>query len=892
VPLSYRRWAQKLEEHIRNRWPHLFDLALVHVLYGVLGGLAAYALYFFRHDLAPSATRAWHILETYLSAHPTPVVVAETLAVVLVFLIAIASWRWRHHRLVRGLDFIGPEHAELLAEANRIFEIDGFSVTDNTSLGPHVTVATRGRETIAIWCEPRADFVLTSAHARELLSRLHRNKIHRGVFICRSALGRGRYQLNSRGCLLEVASYGDLALHSIDFGPYLKHLILEWENGVDHGQYIAPSGTDEQGMAHRSLDDYFEQRFGVPGQGGCILLLGDFGTGKTTFLRHFAYRTAKEHFQESMSAGIPIFINLKDFEVDGNLAATVVRTLKRSGVTIEPDLLVDSQLTNKIVLILDGFDEMSLDPSRNTTQKNVQRVLDLARTPQRRLVLSCRTHFFRDSLEERQFQTFASMHLERWGESEIESFVQKAIGEDWRVALDQVSRTYDLKGLAQTPLFLKMILETRDQLGSGPVHSAMLYARYTNKWIESQDSRAALDADQKASFMAQLAWKMRIEDRFSIPRIELRDTIRNHYSLPMTDVYRFELDVVACSFLKRAGEDYTFVHTSFLEYFIARHLADLPSDVCMVELSKVSLGSVVADFLAQMLDRLSWYETLHHWLEESSSREHALLRRNVAVVLRAMSKSGFTEPEANRHRQVQEATDVLLSTSEIEEKWRAIVKLGWLRLPSTSSSIRNILNDGSQEKRIIRIAELVLGLYGDAANIPVFTELLEKSPEAIIRQNAAVALGLMSDVAATALPVLVRSVRNERESQVRRSVIWAIEMIDPATARSTLSESALSDKNLEVRQYAVLALGRLGGDQAFDVLKQAMHDRSALVRVAAITSASELGGATAMEIAQSGLHDKNRDVSDVAKRAVIVLTDKMRPKVDATIRTAEPNRIF
>ncbi|MCX6628190.1 MAG: HEAT repeat domain-containing protein [Candidatus Solibacter sp.] len=648
----------------------------------------------------------------------------------------------------------------------------------------------------------------------------------------------------------------------------MRHLVSEWEQSPEHKLYVSAT-TDYKGG--ESLDACFNDLFEHASESKCVLLLGYFGTGKTTFLREYTYRLAKASLAGDSASRTPIFISLKDCAVPETLPALVARTLMKHGVVLKTDVLADARLAGKLVLVLDAFDEMSLSPTRAEVQSNAQKILAVSQTRQGHLILSCRDSFFRDSVEPSQFAHFARVQVRKWTDAEIRQYIKAVTQQEW-----EIPEVHDLKDLARTPLFLKMILETRGQLGAGTVSSAALYETYTDQWIASQHSRSTLDRDDKTSFLAELAWEMGLQGSYCVPWKTIRDKLRVRFSLPGTGLDAFKHDIGTCSFLVAAPPDsYTFVHTSFLEYFMARHLAGLVlanAEGATKELSKVQPGAAVVDFMAQMLDNLDCCARLHGYLENYPGMEYALLRRNSAVTLRAMIRQPFRGSAADRATAAGKARAVLLHHPEAEEKRRAIMELGWYREPAARQLIGEALRRPGQDRRVSRIAEVVLGLLGNPADSRLLLERLKDSAtEPVIRQNAAVALGLMGEVSRDHALDLTGRLADEPDGGVRRSMIWAIEMIDPLGAGPTLLHRALHDDDPEVREYSVLALARLGGVAAFSVLQQAMKDPISLVRKAVVQTAWQLGGSNARDILGLATDDKDPEVRDEARKALRAL---------------------
>ena len=149
---------------------------------------------------------------------------------------------------------------------------------------------------------------------------------------------------------------------------------------------------------------------------------------------------------------IPILISLRDYELAGSIEQLISDELNRRGLTIDSSFIKGTPWRKEIVLLMDAFDEMSFVVERVSVQRNLQLINNLVKQIGA-CVISCRTHFFRDQIEERQFQTVQLVYLVPWGDSEITNYLQKAVGSKWEAVLNIVKGTYNLTELAQLGLF-------------------------------------------------------------------------------------------------------------------------------------------------------------------------------------------------------------------------------------------------------------------------------------------------------------------------------------------------------------------------------------------------------------------------------------------------------
>jgi hypothetical protein len=244
--------------------------------------------------------------------------------------------------------------------------------------------------------------------------------------------------------------------------------------------------------------------------------LGNFGTGKTTFCKKYAYELASKYKIDS-TARIPIIINLGDYDRTQDIQEVITSTLQFGhGVRIDSALCQELQRLGKFVLIFDGFDEMAAQVDPDTIRENLREINKISRIPENRFLLTCRTHFFRDRVQVEVLTDFDILYLPEWGELELRIFLQKRFGDSWQQQLDRIRGTHNLEELAQTPLFLEMIVETLPKLGD-QVRRIELYKIYTDKWIKKQSGHrgARLNEEERKQFINDLAINLYTEDSLS-----------------------------------------------------------------------------------------------------------------------------------------------------------------------------------------------------------------------------------------------------------------------------------------------------------------------------------------------------------------------------------------
>lgn len=82
----------------------------------------------------------------------------------------------------------------------------------------------------------------------------------------------------------------------------------------------------------------------------------------------------------------------------------------------------------------------------------------------------------------------------------------------------------------------------------------------------------------------------------------------------------------------------------------------------------------------------------------------------------------------------------------------------------------------------------------------------------------------------------------DEDGKTRLAAVTALTIVGGDQAAAALTTVALSDADSAVRQEAVYALGEIGGEGGFEVLKHALFDPDLSVREAAVDAFADIGG--------------------------------------------------
>ena len=359
-------------------------------------------------------------------------------------------------------------------------------------------------------------------------------------------------------------------------------------------------------------------------------LLGEFGMGKTVACQLFTQELLKRG-RDNPTVPIPVYFDLRQLErVDqglGSLGDLIDQMLRKiSGDSPSAREVIDFVRGRNTVVIFDGLDEVTNKLSPEMAIRLYRQLLTIVPTElwvkgaarrrrgqgnassdavfkSPRVLVSCRTHYFRDVAAQRGFLTgmerapvdadsdIAVFFMLPFSPRQVEQYLILHLGDaDARRALSLISGTYKLKELATRPIFLRFIREIfgqieREVLAGRTINLARLYDIIVDRAFERDNPKHIIPIREKRLILEALALYLhkrqqseirndRLDEWFqeyAVTRPRLRAELQRLGSLTLSEI--FAQDLRNASFLVRPGEkDFQFAHSSIREFFLGRAL--------------------------------------------------------------------------------------------------------------------------------------------------------------------------------------------------------------------------------------------------------------------------------------------------------------------------------
>ncbi len=455
----------------------------------------------------------------------------------------------------------------------------------------------------------------------------------------------------------------------VDFRPYLDRQNRRLENDpiypprlyVEQRMKVLVGG-EESGVdeALGTVEDWMNSPYGR-----FILVLGDFGTGKTFLMHELARRMGKARVQ-SGSGGVavcPVLIEMRALEKSQSLDGLVAQHLAAAGME-RIDLKAFRYMLGegRIALLFDGFDELALRVTYERSVDHFDTLMQAAQGNAKVVVTSRTQHFYSDqqvksALAEKaaSLPGYRVAMLERFSEKQIKRFLVKKLDGDAQLAearfrlLDEVK---DLLGLSANPRMLSFIAEIPDEdlrrakEREGEITAAALYRLLIARWLELEYERAhprgaapGLTANQRWSAVEALAKRLWQKTERSVNVSELPDEVAH----AVDDLAIRQLDPKTAAHQVGSGTllvrdergNFSFIHQSVLEWLVANAVAD---EVARGGSTPLLLQREMTPLMAEFFAVLAGEDVAVRWaqgvLRSDATGEQA--KRNAQLVLQRL----------------------------------------------------------------------------------------------------------------------------------------------------------------------------------------------------------------------------------------------------------------
>ncbi|MFF4660137.1 TIR domain-containing protein [Streptomyces sp. NPDC001381] len=396
-------------------------------------------------------------------------------------------------------------------------------------------------------------------------------------------------------------------------------------------------------------------------QGRFLLLLGDFGHGKTFALRELARRIPAE-----LPHLVPLLVELNALDRAYSFEGLVAAHLAAHGVdNIDLRAFRYMLQQGRIVLLFDGFDELVTRVTYDRAAERLQVLLDSA-VDSAKIVVSSRTQHFRSqgqvltALGERvgMLPHRRVLAVQEFTPQQIHSYLVNRYDGDERAAdrrLRLLDAIPDLLALCRNPRLLGFVADLDDEqlravAGAGRALSpAGLYQEVLTAWLTFEQHRAGgpgrapgLSLDQLWNAVTALALRLWQSGQESLRLDELTDVAETLTGLAGSRLSPGQAaHAVGSGSLLVRSEDgvFRFIHGSVVEWLIARECALRLVAGDSALLGRRPLSQLAVEFLCDLAD----HRACQAWAERTLDGDDEVARANAVKILSRLRVPAHTD---------------------------------------------------------------------------------------------------------------------------------------------------------------------------------------------------------------------------------------------------------
>ncbi|MFN7215212.1 NACHT domain-containing protein, partial [Microcystis sp.] len=323
-----------------------------------------------------------------------------------------------------------------------------------------------------------------------------------------------------------------------------------------------------------------------------LMVLGDPGIGKSTFLRKVGLEALKGNKGSYQHPLTPVLLELKNFkENEINIQALIEEEFKICGF---PN--VEKNISNKLekgelLILLDGLDEVPTANVYNVIEK-IQDFVD--RHYKNRFILSCRT------AARTHLRQFTDIEIVEFDDQQIQSFIEHWFSSELDRKNETAKNCWELlqkeeyksaKELAHTPLLLTFLCLVYDENQSFPTNRSRLYQDALRILLEKWSAEKRLpnrglvyenlSIEQEEILLSEIAYQNFVADKLFLEKREVVKQIKDHLKQNLNAPQHLDgekvlktIEIEQGILVERARDVYSFSHLTLQEYLTAQYIYD------------------------------------------------------------------------------------------------------------------------------------------------------------------------------------------------------------------------------------------------------------------------------------------------------------------------------
>lgn len=364
-------------------------------------------------------------------------------------------------------------------------------------------------------------------------------------------------------------------LDSFSRDKYESSLNLEKAFRESNRRYRSPKDNKQEGMVFANQEKY-------------LMVFGEPGIGKSTFLRKVGLEAMKGNNEKYQHNLTPILLELKHFKEEQiDIQELIQEEFKICGFPKVEEVIPDKLKKGELLILLDGLDEVP-DANTNNVITTIQNFVD--QHNKNRFIISCRT------AARNHFRQFADIEIVEFDDNQIKTFIDHWFSDEpetaqecWRLL--QQPEYASAKELGQTPLLLTFLCLVYDENQAFPTNRSRLYGDALRILLERWAAEKRLpnrrqiyenlSIENEEILLSEIAYFYFSEDRLFYNQGELTDQIKTFLMDRLNAPHYLDSEQILKTiekeqgiFVERAQGEYSFSHLTLQEYLTAKYIVD------------------------------------------------------------------------------------------------------------------------------------------------------------------------------------------------------------------------------------------------------------------------------------------------------------------------------
>ncbi|MEM9275259.1 MAG: NACHT domain-containing protein, partial [Cyanobacteria bacterium P01_F01_bin.143] len=330
-----------------------------------------------------------------------------------------------------------------------------------------------------------------------------------------------------------------------------KLRILDMEKSVDlESIYTAVKIVNSQGILCER-----QEGIAIANQEQYLMVLGQPGSGKSTFLRKVGLEALKLTTGTFQHECIPVFIELKRLAKSNfSIKKAIIREFQERNFPEVKDFINLALQKCKLLILLDGLDEVATD-YKNQVVEDIKKIV--SNYSQNRFIISCRTPADRN-----YFHDFTKVFIADFDDKQIDSFINNWFRSYEDTEAETAKACWQLlnkpeykstKELAKTPLLLTFLCLVYGDSQGFPQNRANIYKEALDillkKWaaqkrIKQDPTLREFGLEREILLLSEIAYKGFKANKLYFSREELLNQIQNFIDNNLNISQQLESDEV------------------------------------------------------------------------------------------------------------------------------------------------------------------------------------------------------------------------------------------------------------------------------------------------------------------------------------------------------------